>query len=294
LSGDEVEGESDNDGGSPGQSNPARRRLSRDPLSKKVPMPSHAIWLRWGFGEKDLHTLEFDITFHSDPGDMAGEYFAPFNGYICDQLTYGGIQTELQRPDGSSAGKGGLFSTWWTFDAADAEIAGPDGFAQLGTHEGNFLGVRRPFSWTAEHLRFTISRTRNDPDRGGHWFNCSVTQLERGGSQDGRPTVIGEPIRIGALRFEDDKGFPPTIGASPLSFLEVYSGARTFADIPDWHIDVMAYGNGVRSHSLTTEYPAFPKKEVPNTDAWYDPATDRAHLRFGRETVRQHPAARYF
>jgi hypothetical protein len=285
--------------GSPGEvavagEKPRQHRRAKDPLSKKVPMPSHAIWLHWGFGEKDLHTLEFDITFHSDPGDAAGEYFAPFNGYICDQLTYGGIQTNLEHPDGFLLGKGGLFSTWWTFDEADAQIVQPDGFFQLGTHEGNFLGVRRPFSWTAEHLRFTISRsTSDDAKRGGRWFSCSVSRLDRGGSPVARPTVVGEPIRIGDLRFEDDKGFPATIGASPLSFLEIYANARTYADIPDWHIDVMAYGNGVRAHSLKTEYPVFPK-EVPNADAWYDPSTDRAHLRFGNETVREHAATTYF
>jgi hypothetical protein len=275
-----------------------RKTVSRllsggDPLAKKVPMPSHAIWLHWGFGEKDLHTLEFDITFHSDPGSSVGEYFAPFNGYIADELTYGGIQTNVQHPDGHSVGKGAIFSTWWTFDEADAEVVEPDGFYQLGTHEGKFLGVRRPFAWGAEHLRFSISRGPENVSRGGRWFGCSVSRLSAGGSPVARAEVVGEPIRIGALRFRDEKGLPPTIGRSPLSFLELYSDARTYADIADWHIDVMAYGNGVRAHSLRTEYPAYPKV-VPNTDSWYDETTDRAHLRFGRDTVRAHDAATYF
>ena len=265
-----------------------------DPMSRKVPMPSHAIWLHWGFGERDLHTLEWDITFHSDPGDVVGEYFAPFNGYVGDELTYGGIQTNVQHPEGHSLGKGVIFSTWWTFDERDARVEQPDGFFQLGTHEGKFLGVRRPFAWGAHHVRFSLARASHpDPQRGGHWFECTVAELSGGGTPNERPSVVSEPLVIGALRFLDKGGYPAMFGSSPLSFMEIYSDAATYGDIADWHIDVMAYGNGVRAHSLRTEYPAYPK-EVPNTDAWYDEATNRAHLRFGNETVRTHPARTYF
>lgn len=265
-----------------------------DPMSKKVPMPSHAIWLHWGFGEQDLHTLEWDITFHSDPGDVVGQYFAPFNGYFGDELTYGGIQTNVQHFEGHSLGKGAIFSTWWTFDERDARVEHPDGFYQLGTHEGKFLGVRRPFEWGVEHLRFSLTRSEHaDPERGGCWVECSVAKLSGGGTPDERPSVVGEPLAIGALRFLDKNGSPSTFGSSPLSFLEIYSDARTYGDIPDWHIDVMAYANGTQARSLRTEYPAYPKV-VPNTDAWYDEGTNRAHLRFGNQTVRSHDAATYF
>lgn len=265
-----------------------------DPMSKKVPMPSHAIWLHWGFGEQDLHTLEWDITFHSDPGEVVGQYFAPFNGYFGDELTYGGIQTNVQHFEGHSLGKGAIFSTWWTFDERDARVEHPGGFYQLGTHEGKFLGVRRPFEWGVEHLRFSLTRSEHsDPERGGCWVECSVAKLSGGGTPDERPSVVGEPLAIGALRFLDKNGSPSTFGSSPLSFLEIYSDARTYGDIPDWHIDVMAYANGTQARSLRTEYPAYPKV-VPNTDAWYDEGTNRAHLRFGNQTVRSHDAATYF
>lgn len=268
--------------------------IGADPASKKVPMPSHAIWLHWGFGEPDLHTLEWDITFHSDPGDVVGEYFAPFNGYIGGELTYGGIQTNVQHPEGHSLGKGAIFSTWWTFDERDARVEQPDGFYQLGTHEGKFLGVRRPFHWGAEHLRFSLTRSHErDADRGGYWIECTVAKLSGGGTPHDRPSVVGEPLAIGALRFLDAGGVAPTFGPSPLSFLEIYSDAHTYADIADWHIDVMAYGNGISANSLRTEFPAYPKV-VPNTDAWFDSSTNRAHLRFGNQTVRVHDATTYF
>ena len=92
----------------------------------KFSLPAHAIWLHWSFADaEDLHSLEFDITIHNDPGTEIGLYFAPFNGYIGGQLTYGGLQTNVQHPSGRASGKGAIFSTWWTFDAADARTVGP-------------------------------------------------------------------------------------------------------------------------------------------------------------------------
>jgi hypothetical protein len=264
-------------------------------------LPAHAIWLHWEFAEADIHRLDFDITIHNDPGTEIGLYFAPFNGYVGGELTYAGLQTNVQHPKGHGTGKGAIFSTWWTFDAADACVAEPDGFFQLGTHEGCFLGVRRPFHWTAESLRFSLVRLDEPTDVpiGGdgpdsNWFECRVGRL-RGSdtpqSQQARTLqteLVTEEVVIGALRFRHCDGQPACFSPKFLSFLEVFAGAKRYREITDFHVDVMAYANGFRASGLRTEYPSFPSAEVPNCDAWFDADENRAHMRMGNESTRRY------
>lgn len=269
-------------------------------LDARFKLPAHAIYLHWRFATEDLHTLEFDLTIHSDPGPEVGSYFAPFSGAIGDAQAYGGIQTDLYQPGVGGIGKGALFSTWWSFDAADTYTA-PDGFIQLGTHEGRFVGVRRAVAWTVGHWRFAFTRLDGTPgspgsgmDPVGDWYECTIAPLAGDTVAGERPALGGDVVFLGAMRFPRPGGRRAAIGRSFPSFLEVYNGASTYAEIADWHIDVMAYGNGMRADGLRTEYPAFPYAEVPNADAWFDPIRGRAHVRFGNETVREHAPATIF
>lgn len=267
-------------------------RRNADPLTAKCKLPAHAIYLHWTFREDDLHTLEFDLTIHSDPGPEVGSYFAPFSGSIGGAQAYGGIQTDVFRPDDGSIGKGAIFSTWWSFDAADTRIA-EDGFIQLGTHEGRFVGVRRPVQWGVGNWRFAFVRTE-ELDPVGDWYDCTLTPLAGDTVAGERPGASGDAIWVGAMRFPREDIRRASIGTSFPSFLEVYNGASTYAEIADWHLDVMAYGNGKRADSLRTDYPAYPYAEVPNADAWFEADRGRVHVRYGNETVREHDAAVIF
>jgi hypothetical protein len=265
-------------------------------LASRIRLPAHAIYLHWHFAGDDLHDLEFDITVHNDPGPGVGEYFAPFSGSIGGAQAYGGFQTDLYRPEFGGIGKGALFSTWWSFDENDTRRA-HDGFIQLGTHEGRFVGVRRAVQWSVGQWRFAFRRSdiaEDVSDPIGDWYICSMTPL-RGDSGPGRRAeVAGDEIWVGSMRFPREHGRRAAIGSSFPSFLEVYNEAKTYGDINDWHLDVMAYGNGTRAIDLRTEYPAYPYAEVPNADAWYDAERDRVHARFGRDTLRTHAAGVVF
>ena len=270
----------------------AFRRRSADPLRQAIRLPAHAIYLHWTFAEPDIHTLEFDMTIYNDPGPDVGEYFAPFSGYIGDAQAYGGIQTDLYRPDIGGIGKGALFSTWWSFDAADTRIAF-DGFIQLGTHEGRFVGVRRPVQWGVGNWRFAFRRT-DELDVSGDWYSCSLAPLAGDTRSGERPAAVGEELWIGSMRFPRTGDRRASIGGSFPSFLEVYNGARNYSDIAEWHLDVMAYGNGKRADGLRTDYPAYPYAEVPNADAWFDATRGRVHVRFGSDTLRENAPTAIF
>ena len=279
----------------------------RDPLRKALKLPAHAIYTRWEWQTR-LTKVEFDITMHSDPGTSVGEYLSPFNGDIDGAQIYFGLQTDVfkpGRPDpgwstGTTIGKGLIFSTWWSFDAKDTRIA-DDGYIQLGTHEGCFVGVRRPYEWGVGDYRVTLAR--GDADDVGDWFDLSIQPMESLPETVGtdsisatRPLPAGDSHWIGALRFKRrDSLIPATLSPKATSFLEVYGGAQTFAEIAQWHCDLQAFGDDERPVSAEGSYPTFPHgQDVPNCDTWFDASRDRVNLAFGGETKRLTPAGRLF
>jgi hypothetical protein len=262
-------------------------------LDERLKLPAHAIYTTWQWPQR-LREVEFDITIHNDPGTAIGEYLSPFNGDIDGAQIYFGIQTDVfkpSRPDpgwgtGDTIGKGLIFSTWWSFDAADTRVA-DDGYIQLGTHEGRFVGVRRPYEWTVGHYRVRLARGEAGGD--GDWFDLSIQSIGAA-VPSGRPEPTGAQHWIGALRFKRaDPKIPATISARGSAFLEVYSRAKTFRDIAAWSVDMQAYGDGERPSHASGSYPRYPNEQnVPNADTWYDSDRDRIHLSFGGETLREH------
>lgn len=176
-------------------------------------------------------------------------------------------------------GKGLIFSTWWTFDLADVRIAEPDGFFQQGTHEGKFVGVRRPYNWSQGE--YVVVLERAEAERDGDWYSLFI-----------RPQDTESMTLIGSLRFKRrNPAIPATIRPDGISFLEVYSGAKTFDDIDTWRLAFHAFGDGEEASVIRSEYPAFPVAEVPNADAWIDLNTQRVHVEYGKGIARVHPPA---
>lgn len=275
--------------------------MARNPLRAALQLPAHAIYTRWEWRQR-MTSVAFDISVHRDPGTSTGEYLSPFNGEIDGAQVYFGMQTDVFRPDrpdpgdasGRGIGKGLLFSTWWSFDAADTRT-GDDGFIQLGTHEGRFVGVRRAFDWSVGDYRMQLAR--GDADSAGDWFDLTIQPLgAKAAGHPGRPEARGEPVWIGALRFRRlDPLVPATLSARATGFVEVYGGARTFGDISPWWCDLQGYGDGERPVGAVGSYPAFPHgQDVPNADTWYDADRDRVHLVFGGDTDRSHDPGRLF
>ena len=266
-----------------------------DPLGRSVRLPAHAAYVHWDLGSEPLSSVSFDITMHSDPGESVGEYLSPYNGSIDGHQIYFGIQSDVYQPDVGGVGKGCIFSTWWTFDAGDTRPES-DGFIQLGTHEGRFVGVRRVYDWGVGDYRLRVERAEREGD--GDWFAMSIQPIEPIGpvvSPGVRPLPIGVAAPLGALRFRRaDPDRAATIAPGGPAFLEIYSNADTYADIADWSLDLMAYGDDRRAIGARSEYPAFPYAEVPNAEVAYVAERDRVTMAFGRSIERVHAATRLF
>jgi hypothetical protein len=250
-------------------------------LDAPLQLPAAAVYTHWDVGPAPVSSLEFHIGLHDDPGTIVGEYFAPWNGTIDGCDFYLGIQTDLLHPQVGWTGKGALFSTWWTFDLGDTRCA-PDGFYEQGTHEGRFVGVRRNLEWTPGE--WVLRLDRGEADRGGDWFDMRFG-----------PAGV-EPAWIGALRFaRRDPSVPAAIAPHGTGFVEVYANAATYAEIAEWHVDAMAYGEGRRARAARSEYPWYrPGRQVPNATTWYDPERDRVHARIGGTVARAHPPGQLF
>jgi hypothetical protein len=263
--------------------------------STPITLPSAVIYVHWGTSER-AHTAEWDLTVHVDPGDSVGEYLALFNGTIDGSACYLGLQTDIFRPDlGRGIGKGLIFSTWWSFDANDTRVAS-DGFGELGTHEGRFVGIRRPYAWTAGDYRVALSRSDAELVGGRvmDWFDLSIEPVGRVAAGADRPSPVGPRYWIGAIRFPRRHAeVAAAVETGGVMFVEVYSRARSWGDVAPWRIDVMAYANGARCPSGRIEYPRPYGEDVPGVSARYDATRSRIDLKLGFEGVSREPAGRW-
>lgn len=254
---------------------------SPDSLDEPIRMPAHVLYHHWGFPEP-VDRMEWIVDVRVDPGSGTGEYLALFSGSIDGAACYLGLQTDVSDPStGGGAGKGLIFSTWWSFDERDLRVA-PGGFRELGTHEGRFIGVRNRFEWGVGSYRVTLARTDADQDQGHDldWFELAIAPV------DG--DAEGEAVPIGALRFPRRRDrVPARIDPGGVLFLEVYSRAPTWADVARWDVDVLALGDGRPCPSGRTEYPSFPHgQRMPNANIRVDPSTGQVSLQMGADVER--------
>lgn len=241
-------------------------------------VPAHAGYLRWTFPGSGARVLEFTLEVRNDPGTAVGLYYAPFDGSVGATQFYFGLQTNLSRPGVGPVGKGFIFSAFGNNDGANVRTA-PGGFAELGTHEGLFIGVRLPYEWHEGVYRLRLQR--GEGDASGDWFNYSVVDDARG---------VETPI--GALRFA--RATPETPGLIQprgVGFAEIYSGATNYAAVPSWTLALQATADGLGPIGVRSEYPAFPTAEYPNVDEFYDRDADRFIVTYGGLTPRCHPPA---
>jgi hypothetical protein len=227
--------------------------------------------------------MEWDLSISQDPGSAVGVYLALLNGSIDGSTFYLGLQTDIANPAlGHGVGKGLILSTWSSFDASDTRLAG-DGFLELGTHEGRFVGVRRPYEWRAGDYRVRLARASAESDATStDWFELSIQPLATTRSSSRRLEPAGDAVWIGALRFRRRAPErPATIDVGGLMFLEVYSGAQRWSELPTWQVAVMAYGKGERCPRGVIEYPRPYGRAVSNTSAHYDGTREMIELQLG-------------
>jgi hypothetical protein len=279
----------------------ARSRERPEPVrerDREIRLPVAGIYVRWDL-EAPVVTLEWDLKIVADPMDSVGIYLALGQGRIDGSTFYLGLQTDMADPEREhGAGKGLIFSTWWTFDVGATRLA-PGGFRELGTHEGRFVGVRRTYPWVVGDYRVTLARA----EPAAHlpvpadWFDLYIQPTTTRGIGSGRSEPVGNRTWIGGLAFaRRQAATPATIEESSTAFMEVYSGARRWGDIPAWDVDLMAYGDGQPCRRGATEYPVFPfgnNRPMPNANARYDFARGLVELRYGGSTDRLDPAGRW-
>jgi hypothetical protein len=267
-------------------------------LDQEIHLPVAGIYVRWDL-EAPVATLEWDLKVLADPTSSVGIYLALAQGRIDGSTFYLGLQTDIWDPGRlRGAGKGLIFSTWWTFDAGATRLA-PGGFMELGTHEGRFVGVRRPYPWVVGDYRVTL--VRSEPTVQLHvpadWFDLHIQPTAARGTSPGRPELVGNRTWIGGLAFpRRHASMPALIEDAATAFMEVYSRARRWRDIPRWDVDLMAYGDGQPCPRGATEYPVFPfgnNRPMPNVNARYDVVRGLVKLRYGDSTNRVDPGGRW-
>ncbi|MCA9580559.1 MAG: hypothetical protein KC416_02115 [Myxococcales bacterium] len=231
----------------------------------RLSTPVHVGYTEWDV-PSGAAELSFDIEVHEDPGTGAGLYFAPVSGVAIDgNPLYLGMQTDMIDNDagGVRRGHGFTFSRWDTLSPDDFDVAA-GGYSEIGTHEGEFVGVRQPYDWSEGTYTFQLSRRdAGDGPQSHDWFDLTVIDRQ-----------TGEEVQVGSLRFErQDPNIPATLSAGPdadttrfTSFTEVYSGngvdpgnVRTSA-IPKMDVEmtnVQTDRGGVRD--IFTDYPRFPE-----------------------------------
>jgi hypothetical protein len=276
---------------------PDRAGGSRE-LDQEIRLPVAGIYVHWDL-EAPVATLEWDLSVLADPTSSVGIYLALAQGRIDGSTFYLGLQTDIWDPGRlQGAGKGLILSTWWTFDA-DAIRLAPGGFQELGTHEGRFVGVRRPYPWVVGDYRVTLARS--EPAAQLHvptdWFDLYIQPTAPRGTDPHRPELVGNRTWIGGVAFARRHASMPAMIEEPsTAFMEVYSGARRWRDIPPWDVDLMAYGDGRPCPRGATDYPVFPfgnNRAMPNANARYDPASGLMQLRYGGSTNRVDPAGHW-
>jgi hypothetical protein len=272
--------------------------VARPEIDREIRLPVAGIYVRWAL-EASVATVEWDLLVLADPASSVGIYLALAQGCIDGSTFYLGLQTDIWDPGRAlGAGKGLIFSTWWTFDAGATRLA-PGGFRELGTHEGRFVGVRRPYPWVVGDYRVTLVRSEpaTELTTPGDWFDLYIQPTAPRATGRDRPDPIGNRMWIGGLVFPRLRAsMPAMIEETATAFMEVYSRARRWGDVPTWDVDLMAYGDGQPCLRGEIEYPVFPlgnNRPMPNANAHYDAASGLVKLRFGGSTNRVDPPGRW-
>ena len=252
----------------------------RPDLYTLVDVPEHMSYTswEWGQGKDRFRELEVELTIHNDIGNFSNEhgiYMMLGSGDISSIGFYFGIQTDVYDPNiGRGRGKGLIFSGWDTRDLANVRLA-DGGWSESSGHEGDFVGVRRQYDWSAGDYRISLAPDGTESD--GEWFSLRITDI-----------ATEMTTWIGALKFPYSYGTDTALIESPsYSTIEIYGDRKIHPiDIPELRISIKPpTGDGVPATSGYIGYSAF-EGEILNSDAIYDRKAGVVHLQAGGLTER--------
>ena len=193
---------------------------------KYAPMPWHLVDTWWDIGQDTpFESLSIDVTISDDVPSSVNLYIAPVGlGHLSKTPFYGGIQTQADgytKKDQKlrTIGPGFLFSMWGE-RSLDAIRPSDGGFCQSSGHEGDFVSVRRPFSWKKGKYTYRLSRMDQVTieSKPFTWVGAFVYSHDK-----------DENLFIGALRFKGDK---LVLDRKVANFVEVYGQSKPVSDIP--------------------------------------------------------------
>ena len=211
----------------------------------KVPEHMAYTWWDWNRNRIKFREMTTDVTIHNDVDsfpEFMGIYLILGFGDISGKAYYYGIQVD--GGVGYPIEKRVIYSRWDTRDLAYARAA-EDGWTESSGHEGDFIGVRRLYDWTAGEYRLRLGPDGKDED--GEWFGLWVTDL-----------TTRETTWIGSLKFPY---VAETALISPPSYatIEVYGfdDVRPI-DIPELSISVEPpKGDGIPANQAFIGYSPF-------------------------------------
>jgi hypothetical protein len=216
------------------------------------PPPWHLVDIWWDLGEdRPFESLSLDVTVSDSVPETVNLYIAPMGLAHLDKTPfYGGLQTQA---DGYTLadqrlrkiGPGLIFSMWGE-RSHDAIRVAPGGFCQSSGHEGDFISVRRPFSWSKGRYIYKVAEADRVTLDGKPytWIAATVHSLEK-----------HDDTLIGSLRFP---GQNLNLSRHMASFVEIYGPRRPLDQIPKLTVTLdhlQVDGAPVHKPSAVVEYP---------------------------------------
>ena len=231
-------------------------------------------WWDWNRNRISFREMTTNVTIHEDVDSFPtymGIYLMLGHGHISGKGYYYGIQVD--GGEGYPIEKRLIYSRWDTRDLANARVP-EDGWTESSGHEGDFIGVRRLYDWTAGEYRLRLGPDGADED--GEWFGLWITDLE-----------TDTTTWIGSLKF-------PYVAnravISPPSYatIEVYGIQKVRPiDIPELSISIEPpKGDAIPANQAYIGYSSF-NGEILNSEVRCDRTTGTIFMQAGGLTERE-------
>lgn len=183
------------------------------------------VW--WNFGNRNFEKMDIKFTVYNDISTSDGLYFQLYQGKINGVAFYFGIQTRVFKQDIGLTGKGIIFSRWGTSDLSNARTP-PGGWSASGDEGGQFVGIRKSYSWTAH--QYLVRIKYEGSDNLGDWYGIYIRDLSI--------IVDGTNEYIGSLRFPFCQGDNKGIDDGGGSWTEIYYKEVKDSSLPGWHVSI--------------------------------------------------------
>ena len=212
-----------------------------------TPTPWHLIDVQCYFPHAPEDIDSYCVTFglDADVPDDVNLYIAPFNQTFNKVGYYGGIQTRIDghriRDQRVRRGRGAIFSRWGERAWGAIEQA-PGGLVESSGHEGDFVGVRNDFSWSAGSYELCLRKAavvEGDPlpdeyepkDIAYGWGRFAHTWVR----MELTDAASGDTTFVGALAFP---GRTLSMGRLNEIFVEIYGRPSPFSavDVPQFTV----------------------------------------------------------